>query len=206
MRNGPPYAWSARPPRARHPICPRQSPRENADTCSEKLRAPLPPIGQNPDPRLQIKVDRVNNHPVRPGPRHAQKIALLARLLQRSGQPQRHNLVSPRAPASPPRRISHGIFSSLARTFAVPPGSSAIGTRCPFCSAAKPFTTSFSVPSRRTQSPGAALPSSALGHRRSIAGPARLLQLRFNPAERKNSPRLIQHAPRPRPPFPAFGL
>src|SRR5216684_948173 len=95
-------AWSARPPPTKHPIVPRQSPRENADTCSGKLRAP--PATSKPEfpraPSDQDQSHRQSSRLAQPPP-HSKNNASSAARSAEWPAPAPH-LVSPRAPASPP--------------------------------------------------------------------------------------------------------
>src|SRR6267378_1323165 len=95
-------AWSARPPPARHPIFPGQSPRENADTCSEKLRAP-PATSKPESPRAPSDQDQSHRQSSRPAqpPPHSKNTASSQAPSAEWPAPAPH-LVSPRAPASPP--------------------------------------------------------------------------------------------------------
>src|SRR5712672_4026071 len=95
-------AWFARPPPARHPIFLRQSPRENADTCTGKLRAP--PATSKPEfpraPSNQDQSRKRSSRPARP-PLRSKNNASSAAPSAEWPAPTPH-LVSPRAPASPP--------------------------------------------------------------------------------------------------------
>src|SRR6266481_9539747 len=96
-------AWSARPPLATHPIFPRQLPRENADTCTEKLRAP--PATSKPEfpraPSDQDQSRKQSSHPAQPPPRSKNTSSFPAPSAEWPA-PAPHR-VSPRAPPSPPR-------------------------------------------------------------------------------------------------------
>src|SRR5882762_3493992 len=95
-------AWSARPPPAKHPSFPRQSRRENADTCSGKL--PAPPATSKPEsrraPSNQDQSHRQSSRPAQPPPR-SKNIASSQAPSAEWPAPAPHH-VSLRAPASPP--------------------------------------------------------------------------------------------------------
>src|SRR5882762_2741353 len=95
-------ASCARLPLARHPIFPRQSPRENADTCTEKL--PAPPATSKPEfPRAlsgQDQSHRQSSRPAQPPPRSKNNASSAAPSAEWPA-PMPH-LVSPHALASPP--------------------------------------------------------------------------------------------------------